>query len=52
MSEMNLQAYTTRVQSGEHLLFDEMVTAAQLVFNDHTPKEDIAAFLLALSAKG
>ena len=49
---MNLQTYTIRVQSGEHLLFDEMVLAAQLVFNENTPKEDIAAFLLALSAKG
>ncbi len=36
---MNLQTYTTRVQSGEHLLFDEMVTAAQLVFNEqHTER--------------
>ena len=49
---MNLQSYITRVQQGEHLLFDEMVTAAQLVFDDNTAKEDIAAFLLALSAKG
>ena len=49
---MNLHSYITRVQSGEHLLFDEMITAAQLVFNENTPKEDIAAFLLVLSAKG
>ena len=42
---MNLQIYTTRVQSGEHLLFDEMVLAAQLIFNENTPKEKAASFL-------
>ena len=49
---MSLQHYITRTASGEHLLFDEMVEAARLVFNEETPKEQIEAFLLALSAKG
>ena len=49
---MNLQHYIKRTSSGEHLLFDEMVEAARLVFNEETPKEQIKAFLLALSAKG
>lgn len=49
---MSLQHYITRITSGEHLLFDEMVEAARLVFNEETPKEQIEAFLLAMSAKG
>lgn len=49
---MTLQTYTTRVAAGEHLLFDEMVTAAQFIFNEETPKEEIEHFLLAMNDKG
>ncbi|MEO4053997.1 anthranilate phosphoribosyltransferase [Solibacillus sp. CAU 1738] len=49
---MTLQHYTARVKSREHLVFVEMVEAANLIFNDDTPKEDIADFLVALSEKG
>lgn len=47
-----LQAFTTRIKSGENLLINDMIEAAQLVFTETTPKEDIKNFLLALSAKG
>ncbi len=49
---MSLQHYINRTISGKHLLFDEMVEAARLIFNEETPKEQIEAFLLALGAKG
>ncbi len=49
---MTLSTYTSRVIAGEHLLFDDMVQAAQLIFNEETPKDDIAAFLMAMSKKG
>lgn len=47
-----LQAFTARIKSGENLLINDMIEAAQLVFTETTPKEDIKNFLLALSAKG
>ena len=49
---MTLNHFTSRIQSGEHLTFDEMVNAAQLVFHDATPLNDIELFLRALSDKG
>ena len=49
---MTLNNFTSRIQSGEHLTFDEMVNAAQLVFHDATPLNDIELFLRALSDKG
>ena len=49
---MPLQQYTIRTQNGDHLSFDEMVLAAQLVFDEQTPLEHIEEFLLALSHKG
>ena len=52
MNHIPLQQYSISVQSGEHLSFDEMVLAAQLVFEEQTPLEHIEQFLLALSHKG
>lgn len=49
---MTLNHFTSRIQSGEHLTFDEMVNAAQLVFHDDIPLNDIELFLRALSDKG
>ena len=49
---MTLQEFTAHVKKKEHLVFHEMVEAASLIFNDHTPKEQIADFLIALSEKG
>lgn len=47
-----LHDYIQSVQKGENLLFDDMIAAANLVFDETTPKEQIEAFLVALSAKG
>lgn len=49
---MTLQPLTDRLKQQQHLVFDEMVEAAQLIFNEETPKEHIADFLVAMSAKG
>ena len=49
---MTLQQYTQNVLAGEHLLFNDMLVAAELLFNEQTPADDIAAFLVALSQKG
>ncbi|WP_332651385.1 anthranilate phosphoribosyltransferase [Lysinibacillus sp. 54212] len=49
---MPLETFILRVESGENLLFDEMVVASQFIFNEETPKEQIGSFLTVLSAKG
>lgn len=49
---MTLQQFTARVKNKEHLAFQEMAEAATLIFNENTPKEQIGAFLIALSEKG
>lgn len=49
---MTLQPLTDRLKQQQHLVFDKMVEAAQLIFNEETPKEHIADFLVAMSAKG
>ncbi|MFJ6208251.1 anthranilate phosphoribosyltransferase [Lysinibacillus sp. NPDC092081] len=41
-----------KVQQREHLMFEEMLQAAKWMFQDDTPKEQIASFLTALSVKG
>lgn len=48
---MSLTSYIKQVQRGEHLVFSDMQQAAQLIFNEQTPKEDITAFLLAMNDK-
>lgn len=49
---MTIQHFTNRVSKGENLDFEEMVQAVELVFNEETPKSEIADFLIALSLKG
>ncbi|MFP3916779.1 anthranilate phosphoribosyltransferase [Lysinibacillus telephonicus] len=49
---MSIQLFTKTVKQNESLSYDAMIQAAELVFNEETPQEDIAAFLVALSEKG
>lgn len=49
---MELQTFTKRVQQKENLPYDDMIQAAEIIFNEDTPKEDIAEFLIALHEKG
>lgn len=49
---MSIQLFTSRVRKQECLPFEEMLHAAELLFDEETPKEDIASFLIALSEKG
>lgn len=49
---MSLLPYIEQIERKEHLVFEEMTQAAQLIFNEQTPKEQIASFLTAMSAKG
>lgn len=49
---MSIQLFTKTVKQNESLSYDDMIQAAELVFNEETPQEDIAAFLVALSEKG
>ena len=49
---MSLVPYIEQIEHNEHLIFQEMQQAAQLIFNEQTPKDEIAAFLTAMSAKG
>ncbi len=41
-----------KVLQGQHLMYEEMVEVAQWLFQDDTPKDEIASFLTALSIKG
>lgn len=41
-----------KVQQRQHLMYEEMIEAAQWMFQQETPKEAIAKFLIDLSAKG
>ncbi len=41
-----------KVLQGTHLIYEEMLQAAQWLFQDDTHKEEMASFLTALSAKG
>ncbi|MFJ8100897.1 anthranilate phosphoribosyltransferase [Lysinibacillus sp. NPDC096212] len=41
-----------KIQQREHLMYEEMLKAAKWMFQDDTPKEEIASFLTALSVKG
>lgn len=49
---MTLTRYTALLAQKKHLTYDEMVTAAQLIFDDTIEKDEIATFLLTMSAKG
>jgi len=41
-----------KVQQRQHLMYEEMFEAAQWMFQQETPQDDIAHFLISLSAKG
>ncbi|AMO32717.1 anthranilate phosphoribosyltransferase [Lysinibacillus sphaericus] len=41
-----------KVLQGQHLMYEEMLEVAQWLFQDDTPKDEIAGFLTALSIKG
>lgn len=49
---MSLQQYTAKINHHESLPLEEMKAAAVLVFNETTPAQDIADFLIGLSKKG
>lgn len=49
---MSLQQYTAQINHHESLPLKEMKAAAALVFNETTPAQDIADFLIGLSKKG
>lgn len=41
-----------KVLQGQHLMYEEMLEVAPWLFQDDTPKDEIASFLTALSIKG
>ncbi|WP_425505483.1 anthranilate phosphoribosyltransferase [Sporosarcina jiandibaonis] len=49
---MSMEKHLKLVEQNQHLPYEEMKEAAQLLFDENTPKEDIKKFLVALSAKG
>lgn len=49
---MTLLPYIEQIERKEHLLFEDMQQAAQLIFNEETPLEQITHFLTAMMAKG
>jgi len=49
---MTIDTFTNYVKDNMNLSYDEMLQAAELVFNEETPKEAIAEFLIALNKKG
>lgn len=49
---MNLKSFIHQLEQQQHLTLNEMLEAAKFIFDEETPKEDIASFLIAMSAKG
>lgn len=49
---MTIHTFTNCVKKNADLAYEDMLQAAQLIFNEETPKEAIAEFLIALSKKG
>lgn len=49
---MSLLPYIEQLLRKEHLVFNDMQQAAQLIFDEQTPKEQIASFLIAMNDKG
>ncbi len=47
-----MEGIRQKVQQRGHLMYEEMLQAATWMFQDDTPKEQIASFLTALSVKG
>ena len=40
-----------KVELGKHLMYEEMLEAAKLIFDEQTESQDIVDFLVALSEK-
>jgi len=49
---MTINSFTSHVKENKNLSYEEMLKAAELIFNEETPKEAIADLLIALSHKG
>ncbi|GAB0168721.1 anthranilate phosphoribosyltransferase [Lysinibacillus sp. CTST325] len=47
-----MEGIRQKVQQRDHLMYEEMLQVATWMFQDDTPKEEIASFLTALSVKG
>lgn len=47
-----METIQRKVQQRQHLMYEEMFEAAQWMFQQETPQDDIAHFLRSLSAKG
>lgn len=50
--ENEMRDFIEKVEKYEHLLYDEMVEASQLIFKEETDLQMIVDFLIALSKKG
>lgn len=49
---MTIQYYSNRVSKNENLTYEEMLQASECLFDENTPKEEMADFLISLSLKG
>ena len=47
-----MRSFVRKVEMGEHLMYEEMVEASKLMFNEQTESQDVVDFLVALSRKG
>ncbi|MBE1553315.1 anthranilate phosphoribosyltransferase [Filibacter limicola] len=47
-----MRKYVSIVEKNRHLMYEEMMDAAKLLFNEQTEEQEIAEFLVALSKKG
>jgi anthranilate phosphoribosyltransferase len=47
-----MRNFVEKVEMGEHLMYEEMLEASNLMFNEHTESQDVVGFLVALSQKG
>lgn len=46
-----MKQFIKMVENNQHLLFDEMLQASTLMFQDETALHEIQAFLIALAKK-
>ncbi|MER2090184.1 MAG: anthranilate phosphoribosyltransferase [Sporosarcina sp.] len=46
-----MRNYVRKVESGQHLMYEEMQEASALMFNERTESQDVIDFLVALSRK-
>ena len=47
-----MRSFIEKVEKNEHLMYEEMIEASQLMFNETTDQQLITDFLIALSKKG